>query len=102
MHKLPRIYIAANSGARIGFATDVKTRLNVVWKDSSNPIEMKYLSIDNEGPNDPVLQQVDTTLVDGNQRIDAVIGKEVIFVIHSALRTSNRDPILFFLVTNHF
>jgi hypothetical protein len=74
---LPRVYIAANSGARIGFAMDIKKRLNVVWKDQNNPIEVKYLSVDNEGENDPILKQVEHTLVDGNQRIDAVIGKEV-------------------------
>jgi acetyl-CoA carboxylase/biotin carboxylase 1 len=76
LHKLPRVYIAANSGARIGFAMDIKKRLNVVWKDQNNPIEVKYLSVDNDGENDPILEQVEHTLVDGNQRIDAVIGKE--------------------------
>lgn len=74
---MPRVYIAANSGARIGFAMDIKKRLNVVWKDQNNPIEVKYLSVDSDGENDPILEQVEHTLVDGNQRIDAVIGKEV-------------------------
>lgn len=56
---------------------DIKKRLNVVWKDQNNPIEVKYLSVDSDGENDPILEQVEHTLVDGNQRIDAVIGKEV-------------------------
>lgn len=35
--RIPRIYIAANSGARIGLATEVKSRFKVAFKDSAKP-----------------------------------------------------------------
>lgn len=34
---IPRIYLAANSGARIGVANEVRDRLQVEWVDPSNP-----------------------------------------------------------------
>jgi acetyl-CoA carboxylase/biotin carboxylase 1 len=44
--KLPRIYIAANSGARIGLASEVKDVFRVEWNDSSDPSKgFKYLYI---------------------------------------------------------
>lgn len=36
-NKMPRVYIAANSGARIGFASDIKNHLNIVWNDDDRP-----------------------------------------------------------------
>eukprot|EP00798_Chlamydomonas_sp_ICE-L_P011181 gene11181-18794_t len=45
--KLPLVYIAANSGARVGLANEVRERLQVKWVDSSNPnkgFEYLYLS----------------------------------------------------------
>ncbi len=35
--KLPRIYLAANSGARIGIAKEVLAALNVAWEDPADP-----------------------------------------------------------------
>ena len=35
--KIPRIYIAANSGARIGLANEVKSKFKVAFKDASKP-----------------------------------------------------------------
>ena len=35
--RVPRIYIAANSGARIGLAAEVKSRFKVAFKDPSKP-----------------------------------------------------------------
>ncbi|CAK4078457.1 unnamed protein product [Aphanomyces euteiches] len=46
-HKLPRLYFAANSGARIGMAETVKAKYQVAWKDASDPskgFEYLYLS----------------------------------------------------------
>ncbi|OQR88272.1 acetyl-CoA carboxylase [Achlya hypogyna] len=46
-HGLPRLYFAANSGARIGMAESVKAKYNVCWKDASDPakgFEYLYLS----------------------------------------------------------
>lgn len=41
---LPRIYIAANSGARIGLAEELKTLFRVAWVDPSCPDKgYKYL-----------------------------------------------------------
>ena len=35
--KIPRIYIAANSGARIGLAEEVKALFRVAWEDPDEP-----------------------------------------------------------------
>ncbi|KAF0697377.1 Aste57867_11929 [Aphanomyces stellatus] len=46
-HKLPRLYFAANSGARIGMAETVKAKYQVAWKDAADPskgFEYLYLS----------------------------------------------------------
>ena len=34
---LPRVYIACNSGARIGLVDELKPKFKVLWKDESNP-----------------------------------------------------------------
>ena len=34
---LPRIYIAVNSGARIGLANEVKSLFKIAWVDPSTP-----------------------------------------------------------------
>ncbi|KAJ3133662.1 acetyl-coenzyme-A carboxylase [Physocladia obscura] len=47
---IPRIYISANSGARIGLADEVTSKFNVAWIDSNNPVKgFKYLYLDAEG-----------------------------------------------------
>jgi len=35
--KIPRVYIAANSGARIGLATEVRDKFRVAWDDEEDP-----------------------------------------------------------------
>ncbi|KAJ3085244.1 acetyl-coenzyme-A carboxylase, partial [Quaeritorhiza haematococci] len=46
---IPRIYISANSGARIGLAEEVSKRFKVAWVDESNPSKgLKYLYLDEE------------------------------------------------------
>nr|XP_060615214.1 acetyl-CoA carboxylase 2-like [Anolis sagrei ordinatus] len=41
---IPRIYVAANSGARIGFAEEVKHKFQVAWVDPADPYKgFKYL-----------------------------------------------------------
>eukprot|EP01118_Nematostelium_gracile_P015348 TRINITY_DN6130_c0_g1_i1.p1 TRINITY_DN6130_c0_g1~~TRINITY_DN6130_c0_g1_i1.p1 ORF type:complete len:1010 (+),score=322.58 TRINITY_DN6130_c0_g1_i1:280-3030(+) len=43
---LPRIYIAANSGARIGLAEEVRDKFRVVWNDENHPEKgFKYLYV---------------------------------------------------------
>ena len=34
---LPRIYVAANSGARIGLANEVKNLFKIAWVDPTTP-----------------------------------------------------------------
>lgn len=42
--RIPRIYISANSGARIGLAEEVKALFNVAWEDPDEPEKgFKYL-----------------------------------------------------------
>ena len=42
--KIPRIYLAANSGARIGLAKDLMAKFKVAWEDASDPEKgFKYL-----------------------------------------------------------
>ncbi|XP_063000242.1 acetyl-CoA carboxylase 2 isoform X2 [Elgaria multicarinata webbii] len=41
---IPRVYIAANSGARIGFADEIKHKFQVAWVDPADPYKgFKYL-----------------------------------------------------------
>uniref|UniRef100_A0A8C4R7C5 CoA carboxyltransferase N-terminal domain-containing protein n=1 Tax=Eptatretus burgeri TaxID=7764 RepID=A0A8C4R7C5_EPTBU len=41
---IPRIYVAANSGAHIGLAEEIKHMFNVAWNDSNDPYKgFKYL-----------------------------------------------------------
>ena len=41
---IPRIYISANSGARIGLAEEVKHMVNVAWEDPKEPDKVKYVN----------------------------------------------------------
>ena len=42
--RIPRIYIAANSGARIGLANELLSLFRVAWEDPSDPEKgFKYL-----------------------------------------------------------
>ncbi|KAI8340678.1 acetyl-CoA carboxylase [Chlamydoabsidia padenii] len=41
---IPRVYLSANSGARIGLAEELITRFRAAWKDDTNPSQgLKYL-----------------------------------------------------------
>lgn len=37
---IPRVYIAANSGARIGFADEIKHMFQVAWVDPEDPYKV--------------------------------------------------------------
>jgi len=78
--KIPRIYLAANSGARIGLANEVKEKFNVDWCDPEDPekgINGLYLT-----PEDYMALQKDGDVVraeldDNNRyRITDIIGKD--------------------------
>uniref|UniRef100_A0A914Z132 Acetyl-CoA carboxylase n=1 Tax=Panagrolaimus superbus TaxID=310955 RepID=A0A914Z132_9BILA len=78
-HKMPRVYISANSGARIGLASDVKEKLNVCWNDATRPEDgFNALCLDDSAADDnSILSQIEyTKRSDGKTVIDAVIGKE--------------------------
>jgi len=75
---IPRIYLAANSGARIGLASEVRDKFKVAWEDESDPEKglsglyltpEDYLELQSKG--DVVRAQ----LVNGNQyKITDIIG----------------------------
>lgn len=71
---LPRVYVSANSGARIGFASDVKNRLKILWNDNDETEEgFKYLVLECREEQRGILSQVE---INDNFRIFAVLGKE--------------------------
>lgn len=77
---LPRIYISANSGARIGLADELLSLVKIAWKNPSNPDEgFDYLYV-NEVDYAAVEGSASYTKIveDGETRykIDYVIGKE--------------------------
>lgn len=37
---IPRVYIAANSGARIGFADEIKNKFQIGWIDPTEPYKV--------------------------------------------------------------
>lgn len=39
---IPRIYIAANSGARIGLAEEIRHMFHVAWQDPADPYKVSY------------------------------------------------------------
>jgi acetyl-CoA carboxylase/biotin carboxylase 1 len=46
---LPRVYLAANSGARIGLAEEVKQAFRVQWADPADPSKgFQYLYVDDK------------------------------------------------------
>uniref|UniRef100_A0A7E4VD69 Acetyl-CoA carboxylase n=1 Tax=Panagrellus redivivus TaxID=6233 RepID=A0A7E4VD69_PANRE len=77
---MPRVYVAANSGARIGFAADIKQRLSVVWNDDTKPEDgFAALCLDEThgALDESILNQVESHRdASGNVILDAVIGKE--------------------------
>jgi acetyl-CoA carboxylase/biotin carboxylase 1 len=84
---LPRIYIAANSGARIGLVEEVKSKFRVQWNDPLNPLSgMEFLYLDDTEVDVLTQRGMATTETivasDGTKRrkITAVIGPDGIGV----------------------
>ncbi|KAL9647632.1 hypothetical protein ABK040_015123 [Willaertia magna] len=78
--KIPRIYIAANSGARIGVADEVRELFKVEWNDLNDPTKgFKYLYLNENGyeklRNSVNVEEIE---VNGEKRwkIVDIIGKE--------------------------
>lgn len=40
-HGIPRIYVAANSGARIGLAEEIRHMFHVAWEDPDDPYKVR-------------------------------------------------------------
>jgi len=48
-HKIPRVYIACNSGARIGLVDELKPLINIKWTDAANPTKgFQYIYLTDE------------------------------------------------------
>ena len=81
-HGLPRIYLSANSGARIGIAEEILPLFSCAWKDGDHPEKgidylyltpEKYLDLQDKGPNAVRTTEI---AVDGERRhqITDIIG----------------------------
>ena len=42
-HGLPRVYIACNSGARVGLVEELLPKLRIHWKDVEDPSKVDFL-----------------------------------------------------------
>ena len=77
---IPRIYLAANSGARIGLAEEVKAHFNIAWYDDSNPDKgFRYLYLTPEQYKkvaDSVKTKVENDEGETRYVITDIIGKE--------------------------
>ncbi|CAI4767824.1 AQG_2a_G0047460.mRNA.1.CDS.1 [Saccharomyces cerevisiae] len=82
---IPRIYLAANSGARIGMAEEIVPLFQVAWNDAANPDKgFQYLYLTSEGME--TLKKFDKensvlterTVINGEERfvIKTIIGSE--------------------------
>lgn len=68
----PRLYIAGNSGARLGIAKEVFARFKVAWRDG----EVDYLYLDKEAY-EAIPESVSGVWVGGDRfKIKTIIGKE--------------------------
>ncbi|XP_031392733.1 acetyl-CoA carboxylase 1-like [Punica granatum] len=79
--KLPLIYLAANSGARLGVAEEVKARFRIGWSDESNPergFQYVYLTPEDFSEISTSVLAHELKMPDGEVRwvIDTVVGKE--------------------------
>ncbi|KAL8058416.1 hypothetical protein ABFX02_03G016600 [Erythranthe guttata] len=79
--KLPLIYLAANSGARIGVAEEVKSCFKVGWSDETNPergFQYVYLTPEDYARIEASVIAHELKLSSGEIRwvIDTIVGKE--------------------------
>ena len=82
---VPRLYIAANSGARIGMADEVKRAFKVAWVDAKDPLKgFEYLYLDEDayaqlGPQGRKSVICDPPVVvnggETRRRISAIVGE---------------------------
>lgn len=77
---LPRVYIASNSGARIGLVEELKPYFKVAWKDASNPslgFDYLYLSPEDYAAFPQGTVNAEEIVVGGEKRmkLDDIIGQ---------------------------
>ncbi|XP_076444830.1 LOW QUALITY PROTEIN: acetyl-CoA carboxylase-like [Babylonia areolata] len=81
-HGLPRIFISANSGARIGLAEEIKSLFHVAWEDPERPDQgFKYLYLrPDEYKKVSAMNSVKAELIEdqgeSRYKITDIIGKE--------------------------
>ena len=90
--KIPRLYVSANSGARIGLANEIKTLFRVAWEDPLEPDKgFKYIYLNTEDyAKISSLNSVRAVLIEdegeARYRITDIIGKYafilIIIIIH--------------------
>lgn len=67
---IPRVYISANSGARIGLADEVAEKFQIAWTDPQNPSRgFEYLYLD----------ESDYLILNKNDKVPSVIANRIIF-----------------------
>ncbi|WJX38678.1 acetyl-coenzyme-A carboxylase [Trifolium repens] len=79
--KIPLIYLAANSGARLGVAEEVKSCFRVGWSEESNPehgFQYVYLTPEDYARIESSVMAHELKLESGETRwvIDTIVGKE--------------------------
>ncbi|XP_071722600.1 acetyl-CoA carboxylase 1-like [Rutidosis leptorrhynchoides] len=79
--KIPLIYLAANSGARIGVAEEIKSCFKVGWSDESSPergFQYLYLSAEDYAQVGSYVIAHEMKLESGETRwvVDTIVGKE--------------------------
>ena len=87
---IPRLYLAANSGARIGMAQSLKTKFDVCWSDASDPVKgFKYVYVTSSEYDNALAKvkgdvtklpfittKLDDAVIGTHYRIDDIIGEE--------------------------
>ncbi|GMT36213.1 hypothetical protein PFISCL1PPCAC_27510 [Pristionchus fissidentatus] len=76
-HKLPRVNVSSNSGARIGLAEDVSKVFRVKFRDQSKPEDgFEHLFLESKDA-EPILDQIDAEkLPNQTYKLNAVIGRK--------------------------
>ncbi|CAD5217041.1 unnamed protein product [Bursaphelenchus okinawaensis] len=75
---LPRLYIASNSGARIGYAEDIKAKVMVGFENEEKPEEgCSHLYIKKQDATKEILDQIEYEVKkNGDYKINHIIGRE--------------------------
>ncbi|KAK3334548.1 acetyl-CoA carboxylase [Neurospora tetraspora] len=77
---IPRIYLSANSGARLGLATELMPHFSVAWNDPSKPeAGFKYLYLDDAGKKRFENTVITEEITEGDEkrhRIVTIVGAE--------------------------